>query len=212
MTCRSGLTFRCAAFSSPPKPATAYALTLWHIFMERVATRLKTLPTTLRLLVGLIGLGGLYFLIEIVRHLIVDPTTLLLLMTIVYSTMTFLLLGLGLFSIKTFELENNCIVEIILWGLIRIKTPIDEIENFKAQMTSNRIGTFEELILNRRNGGTIFIQEFDQRGFNELKHRLSSLLTLDKQIKPNYWTGFYKLLSIMLVIWYGLMIGIKIAA
>lgn len=28
VTCRSGLTFRCAPFSSPPKPATAYALTL----------------------------------------------------------------------------------------------------------------------------------------------------------------------------------------
>jgi hypothetical protein len=178
--------------------------------MDRFDTGLKVLPTILRLVVGLVGLGGLLFLSVIVRHLINEPTTLLLVMTIVYSTLTFLFLGLGLFSIKTFRLNDKEIVESFLLGLLKRKTPLGEVENFKSHMTSNKLGTFEELILNRKTGDTIFIQEFDQKGFGELKSRLTQLLTEDKTIKPNYWTHFYKILVIMLVAWYGLMIGLTI--
>ena len=179
-------------------------------FMERFDTELKILPTIIRLVVGLVGFGGLLFVSVIVRHLINEPSTLLLVMTIVYSTLTFLFLGLGLFSIKTFRLNNKEIVESYLWGLLKRKTPFGEIENFKSHITGNALGTFEELILNRKTGDTIFIQEFDQKGFGELKDRLTQLLTEDKTIIPNYWTHFNKILVIMLVAWYGLMIGVKI--
>ena len=77
-------------------------------------------------------------------------------------------------------------------------------------MASNKLGTFEELILKKKTGDTIFIQEFDQKGFHELKSRLSRLLTEDKKIKPNYWTKFYQIAIVMLFIWYGLMIGLTV--
>ena len=176
--------------------------------MDKVNTKLKILPTILRLFVGLIGLCGLLFISVLVKSLIEEQTYLLLVMTIVYSTLTFLSVGGGLFAIKTFQLDNNEISEIFLFGLIKIKTSIDKFESFKSHMTSNKLGTFEELILNKKMGDTIFIQEFDQKRFEEFKFKLSSLVTEDENIKPNYWTRFYKIAAVMLIFWYILLLGL----
>lgn len=178
--------------------------------MENFKTGLKTLPTILRVVIGLIGVAGLPFLFVIVRALIHEPTTLLLIMTIAYSTITFLFLGFGLFSIKTFELGNRELIESFLWGLFKVRTPLEGIEAFKSHMVSNKLGTFEELIVNKKNGDTIFIQASDQRQFPELKSRLTQLFREDKAIEPNYWTPFIKISAILLVIWVGLMITVKI--
>ena len=168
------------------------------------------MPTALRLFLGLISIAGLFLLIFIVGQLIKSPTSLLLVMTITYSTLTLLVLGFGLFSIKTFSLDNEQIEEHFLWGLFKVKTPIADIKNFKILNKLNGFGSFEEIIINKQNGGTIFIQEFDQKRFKEFKNKFSALSTIDNKLKPNYWTNFYKTSLVMVAIWIGLMIGIAI--
>ena len=64
--------------------------------MDRLDTELKLLPTILRLIVGLIGVGGLLFLSRIVGSLISEPSTPLLMATIMYSTLTFLFCWTGI--------------------------------------------------------------------------------------------------------------------
>ncbi|NVN96501.1 MAG: hypothetical protein HXX18_14590 [Bacteroidetes bacterium] len=164
----------------------------------------------MRLFAGIVGICGLLFISVLVRSLINEPSTLILLMTIVYSTLTFLFIALGLFSIKTFKIDDNVLIESFLWGLIKRKNSLLEIENFKSQMTSNKFGTFEELIINKKTGETIFIQEFDQKEYKEFKNKLKQLLIEDNTIEPNYWTNFYKIVCVFLVIWYALMIGLRL--
>ncbi len=178
--------------------------------MDKVKTRLKIFPTLLKLFVGIIGIFGLFFLSVIIKGLFMEQTYLLLVMTIVYSTLTFLSLGFGLFSIKTFLLNNHEISENYLFGLLKIKTSVDKFESFKSHMTSNNLRTFEELVLNKKTGDTIFIQEFDQKKFEEFKVKLSTLVKEDNNIKPNYWTRFYKIATVMLILWYLLLIGLII--
>jgi hypothetical protein len=180
--------------------------------MDRFHTRPKVLPTVFRLFIGLVGVCGLIFLFVVVKALIVDPSTLLLVMTSAYSTVTVLFLGFGLFSIKTFQLGDNELIECFLWGLHKRRSQLREIAAFKSHKASNKLGTFEELILNKRNGDTVFIQEFDQRRFKELKSRLSQQLTEDNTIKPNYWNGFYKTLALLLLTWYGIMIVVTVVS
>ena len=197
-------------FQSDPIPVLHKPKRCLEFCMDRFDTELKVLPTILRLGVGLVGIGGILFLSVMVPHLINEPTRLLVGMAIVYSALTFLFLGLGLFSIKTFRLNNKEIVESFLWGLVKRKSRLGLIKAFRIRMASNRLGTFEELILEKEEGDTIVIQEFDQKGFKELKNRLIPVLAEDKSIEPNYWTRSHKTLVILLVIWYAVLFGLAI--
>lgn len=63
MTCRSGLTFRCAPFSRPPIPATAYALTLAVISGVYMEAELVIIFVTFGLLCVCFGLKRHYHLL-----------------------------------------------------------------------------------------------------------------------------------------------------
>jgi hypothetical protein len=177
-----------------------------------VKTKLKVLPTSLRLFIGLFGIGGFVFCLFHINELIKNPTTLHLLMLSVFSTLTLLFLGFGLFSIKTFIVNEKQIVEVTMWGLIVRKNSIGEIVGFKSHMVSDKLGTFEELVVKKRSGETIFIQEFDQKEFQPLKSTFSKLFTEDKSIKPNYWTKFLITICAMLVFWFGLMMVLNLSS
>lgn len=114
-------------------------------------------------------------------------------------------MGLGPVSIVTFSTDGEVLSENIL-GLFKRKTDLKEIQCYAIRQASNAFGTFDQIILNKRNGQTIFIESYDQKDFKEFRLQIEKLLTLDFKAKPNYWTKFYKMSAIWLSVWIGLMV------
>lgn len=139
-----------------------------------------------------------------------EPTPFNFVSVLMFSFMGFFFTGLALPSIRTFSTDGQILTENIL-GLIKTHTDLKEIQCYCIKQASNVFGTFDQLILNKRDGYTIFIESYDQNGFKELRLELESQLILDSKAKPNYWTKFIRASAIWLCIWIGLMIIFMLA-
>jgi hypothetical protein len=119
--------------------------------------------------------------------------------------MGFFFFGLGPISITTYSIDKKELTENIL-GLFKKQTDINDIETYRLRQSSNGFGTFDELVINKKDGQTIFIQSFDQADFKEFRIEIEKLLKYDNATKPNYWTKFYKASTILLTIWILIMV------
>ena len=173
--------------------------------MKETKTRIKILPTILKLFVATGGLFILSTLSEFVEKLISDPTGFNFVSVLMASTMGFIFAGLGLTSIRTFSTDGKILTENIL-GLFKIVTDLKDIDCYFMKQASNVFGTFDQLMLNKNDGKTIIIESYDQKGFKEFRLELEGLLTHDFKARPNYWTKFYKVSAIMLGVWIGIML------
>jgi hypothetical protein len=173
--------------------------------MTETKTRIKILPTILKFLIGAFGLYMLTTLAEFGEKLISNPTGFNFVSVLMASVLGFFFAGLGLSSIKTFSTDGKFLTENIL-GLIKIRTDLKEIDCYYIRQASNAFGTFDQLMLNKRDGQTIIIESYDQKDFKDLRLEIEKLLTLDFKAKPNYWTKFYKVSAIMMGIWIGIML------
>ncbi|NJN43064.1 MAG: hypothetical protein HC811_13380 [Flammeovirgaceae bacterium] len=122
-----------------------------------------------------------------------------------FSFMGFFFMGLGPVSIATFSTDGIALTENI-FGLIKIRTDLAEIQCYSMRQARNGFGSFDQLILNKKDGQTIFIDSFDQADFKAFRLEIENLLPHDFKAKPNYWTKFYKVTAIWLGLWTGLMI------
>jgi len=187
------------------RPATSHTQTLVAIFKDdmtdkEIKTRVKVLPTILRLFLGLVSISMLVVAISFSGQIFSEPTIFNLVSVLIFSFMGFFFLGLGPISITTYSTDGKFLIENTL-GLFQRRTDFKDIERYKLKQSSNGFGAFDELIINKRDGHTIFIQSFDQADFKEFRLEISKLIKYDNETKPNYWTKFYKASTIFLTIW-----------
>jgi hypothetical protein len=82
------------------------------------------------------------------------------------------------------------------------KIELNEIDKMKIGQTLNGIGKrIEQIILNLKNETTVIIQDFDQKNYQDFKIEVEKYIEKDEQIKPNYFTRFWKIMITIIVIW-----------
>jgi hypothetical protein len=171
---------------------------------KEIKTRVKVLPTILRLFLGVVSVSMLVVAISFTRQIFNEPTIFNLVSVLMFSFMGFFFLGLGPISITTYSTDGKVLIENTL-GLFQRQTDLKDILRYRIKQSSNGFGAFDELIINKRDGHTIFIQSFDQADFKEFRLEIEKLIEYDNGTKPNYWTRFYKASTILLTIWLVIM-------
>ncbi len=172
---------------------------------KEINTRVKVLPTILRLFLGAVSVSMLVIAISFSRQIFSEPTAFNFVSVLMFSFMGFFFMGLRPISIMTYSTDGQVLTENIL-GLFKTKTDIRDIDSYRLRQSANGLGVFDELIINKREGQTIFIQSFDQADFKEFRIAIEKLIKYDSTIKPNYWTRFYKASTILLAIWLLIML------
>lgn len=172
---------------------------------KQIKTRIKLLPTLLKLLAGAVGVFMLIIATGFTIKILNEPTGFYFVSVLMFSFMGFFFIGIGPASISSYSVDGNMLIENI-FGLIQKRTYLSEIRCYALRQGGNRYRTSDQLILNKKDGQTIFIDSFDQKDFKVFRLEIEKLLTYDFNAKPNYWTKFYKVSSIWLGIWVGLMI------
>ena len=154
-----------------------------------VKTRLKILPTILRLLIGITSLAILTLALFFSKEFISKPSSFSIVSALTCFLIGYLFLINGLFSIKTFSIDKQSLKIKILGGIFWNHIGLSEIESYIRKKNYIIFGPFDELILNKKNGKTIFIQSFDQNNFEELSKAVEELVVYDNNLKANYWTN-----------------------
>lgn len=173
-----------------------------------VKTRLKVIPTILRVFLGVMSLILFTVAVSFLTRLINDQTPFVFISVLMFSFLGLFFLGLGPASIATFSFDGKTLRENVL-GMFESATEIEEIIGFSVKQAANGFGAFDQIILNKRDGKTIFIESFDQINFKKLRIELEKRLEYKFDNKPNYWTRFYKfsaiymgcLIVLMIVLW-----------
>jgi len=167
-----------------------------------IRTKTKIFPLILRLLLGLIGLAMLILAFLLTIELFNEPSEYYFIGILTYLTLGLLFIGVGILSIKTYSINDQILKESTLGGLIVRKTKLSEIDKMKIRRTLNGIGKeIEQIILNFKNKKSIFIQDFDQKNYQNFKIEVEKYIEIDDQIKPNYFTRFWKIMIIIITIW-----------
>lgn len=172
---------------------------------KQTRTRIKLLPTLLKLFLGVCGIFMLTAASSFTIKLLTEPTAFNFVSVLMYSFIGFFSIGIGPATIATYSVDSQTLTENIL-GLIKKRTDLREIQCYALRQAGNRYRTSDQLILNKKDGQTIFIDSFGLRDFKEFRLEIGKLLPYDFKAKPNYWTTFYKVSVIWLCIWLGLMI------
>ena len=167
--------------------------------MNIVKTRLKIRHAIFKLILGFGGIFILLVSLIFINELIKKPSMVSFLAFLMYSGMGFFFMGFGFISIKTFSINENYLNE-IYFGIIKFKTQISDIEFYKCRKQSNKLGFFDELVINKGNGQTIFIQSFDQTNFYNFQKAVDKYLVKNDSIKPNEWTIFIRIVVSWLAI------------
>jgi hypothetical protein len=172
---------------------------------KQIKTRIKLLPTLLKIFVGVGGLFMLTTAADFTIKFLSEPTAFNFVSVLMFSFMGFFFIGIGPATIATYSVDGQTLTENIL-GLIKKRIELREIESYALRQAGNRYRTSDQLVLNKKDGQTIFIDSFGLRDFKEFRLKIENLLPYDFKTKPNYWTKFYKVSVIWLCIWVGLMI------
>jgi hypothetical protein len=167
-----------------------------------IKTQPKIIPFILRLIVGLIGLALLILAFGLMKEFIQEPSESYIIGVLTFLSLGLLFVGVGLLSIKTYSINDREIIENILGGLVTRKIELNEIDKMKIGQTLNGIGKrIEQIILNLKNETTVIIQDFDQKNYQDFKIEVEKYIEKDEQIKPNYFTRFWKIMITIIVIW-----------
>lgn len=129
---------------------------------------------------------------------------------VVYSTLSFGFIWTGIVSIKTFSLYDNQFEINYLFGLYKEKIQLIDILDFKFREHYIFFSKSEVMILSRSKGSDLYIKEFDQKGFTEIKEGLSSIIMKTKTEVPFYWSSRYTKMLILIAIWYLIIIAVAV--
>lgn len=176
-----------------------------------IRTKQKIFPLLLRLVSIIFGLIFWTLVSVYTRERLEEFSEPLLVGILAFISLGFLQIGASIFSIKTYSIDENKIVVNILWGLITRKIELREIKKMKFEQTKISFGKeVQQIILILKNGSSVFIEESEQKGFDEFRKEVDKFVELDNGIKPNYWTKYWKVTLIVIAFWMVVMLFLLI--
>lgn len=173
---------------------------------KHIKTRIKLFPAILKLLLGAAGIVTLTTAVSFTIKILTEPTAFNVVSVLMFSFIGFFFIGIGPATVSAYSIDDQTLTESIL-GVIKRHTDLTEIQSYSLRQGGNRYRTSDLLILNKKNGQTIFIDSFGQKNFKAFRLEIAKLLPYDFNAKPNYWTKFYRVSVISLCIWFALMLG-----
>ncbi len=176
-----------------------------------ISTKITILPFVFRIVIGLVALVALtlsfVFFLEFIR----EQSDFSIIGALAFFSLGFIFLGAGPFSIKTYTINNQKIVERTLGGLFNKEIKFSEIDKMKFNQTLIGFGKkVEQIVINLKNGSTLFIEDFDQKGFYDFRAEVEKFVEKDNRISPNYLTSFWKKAIIIIAIWISVMVAVLV--
>jgi hypothetical protein len=170
-------------------------------------TKLKAGPIIISIIISIFGIGSLFFTILILRALLLDFDFIGLLVFTLIFMFALLTVNYSATSLKQIVVRpDQRTIEIIYWGIYKVKFSKMEIIGFRSYPLYNRIGSFQGILLEFKNGKQIQISEYDIKNLKDIQAAISTFVEYKKDLKLSLWTKINMFLLALGIFSIGIMI------
>jgi hypothetical protein len=161
-------------------------------------TKYKIGPTLIKVIISILGISSLIFTIMVLRALLSDFDFIGLLVFTLILMFTLLIVNYSVTSLKQIVVRpDQQIIEIVYLGIFKKRYSKMEIIGFRSYSFLNRIGTYQGILIEFKNGTQMQISEYDIKNFNEIQIAVSTFVEYNKDLKLVLWTKFNKFLLVL---------------